>query len=129
MQGKVEAFAAAFQQRAYPAWMCAMINEAHQIEQGYGTTYIAIPKADSRESYCAMEDFIKMVADQRFQAQLTYVIQGRGAFRRFKDVLFTDVYPSGREAQQAPRGHPALGGTPPALARFNRLYMQGRKGW
>jgi hypothetical protein len=90
-----DAFAAALQQRAHLDWMREVLNEAHQVEQGYGTSYIAIPKADSREGYRAMEDFIETVADQRFQAQLAYAIQGRGAFRRFKDELFT--HPDERE--------------------------------
>ena len=90
-----DAFAAALQQRAHPDWMRAVLNEAHQVEQGYGASYIAIPKADSRESYRVMEDFIETVADRRFQAQLAYAIQGRGAFRRFKDALFT--HPDERE--------------------------------
>jgi hypothetical protein len=83
------AFATALQQRAHPEWMRAVLNEAHQVEQGYGVSYIAIPRADSHAGYRAMEDFIETVADPRFQAQLAYAIQGRGAFRRFKDVLFT----------------------------------------
>jgi Uncharacterised protein family (UPF0158) len=89
------AFATALQQRAHPEWMLAVLNEAHQVEQYYGMSYIAIPKADSRENYRVMEDFIETVADQRFQAQLAYAIQGRGAFRRFKDALFT--HPDERE--------------------------------
>ncbi len=42
-----------------------------------------------------MEDFIETVADRRLQAQLMHAIQGRGVFRRFKDVLFT--HPDERE--------------------------------
>jgi len=83
-----DAFAAALQQRAHPDWMRAVLNEAHQVEQGYGTSYIALPKADSRESYRVMEDFIETVADQRFQAQLAYAIQGRGAFSPLQGCAF-----------------------------------------
>jgi hypothetical protein len=84
-----DAFAAALDECAHPDWMQAALDEAHQVEQGYSTSYIAVPKADSRESYRVMEEFIETVADQRLQAQLAYAIQGRGAFRRFKDALFT----------------------------------------
>jgi hypothetical protein len=84
-----DTFAAVLIERAHPDWMRVMLDEAHKVEQDDGTTYIAVPKADSRESYHVMEDFIKTVADQRFQAQLQYAIQGRGAFRRFKDALLT----------------------------------------
>ncbi|HEX9372533.1 MAG TPA: hypothetical protein VF897_16090, partial [Roseiflexaceae bacterium] len=44
-----DAFAAMLQQRDLPEWMREALDEAHQVEQGYGTRYIAVPKADSRE--------------------------------------------------------------------------------
>ncbi len=90
-----DAFAAKLQQREFPAWMREALDEAHQVEQGYGTRYIAVRRVDSREGYHAMEDFIETVADRRLQAQLAHAIQGRGAFRRFKDALFT--HPDERE--------------------------------
>ena len=37
--------------------------------------------------YRDMEDFRATVRDQRLQELLDVAIQGRGAFRRFKDVL------------------------------------------
>jgi Uncharacterised protein family (UPF0158) len=90
-----DAFAAALEQHNLPDWMREMVAEAHQVEQGYGTRYIAVPTADAHEGYRAMEDFIDTVANQRLQAQLAQAIQGRGAFRRFKDTLLG--YPGERE--------------------------------
>jgi hypothetical protein len=90
-----DSFAAALEQRNLPEWMRQALDEADQVEQGYGTRYIAVPEADSRESYRAMEDFIDTVADRRLQAQLAHAIQGRGAFRHFKDALV--VHPGERE--------------------------------
>jgi hypothetical protein len=90
-----DAFAAMLQQRDLPAWKREALDETHQVEQDYGTRYIAVPRVDSRAGYRAMEDFIETVADRRLQAQLAHAIQGRGAFRRFKDVLFT--HPGERE--------------------------------
>ena len=90
-----DALAAALERRDLPAWMREAIDEAHQVERGYGARYIAIPTADSHEGYHAMEDFIETVADRRLQAQLVHAIKGRGAFRRFKDVLLS--YPDERE--------------------------------
>lgn len=49
--------------------------------------YEAVPRADSRESYRDMEDFINTLTDTRLRDQLEAAIRGRGAFRRFKDVL------------------------------------------
>jgi hypothetical protein len=90
-----DAFATMLQQRDLPAWMREALDEADQVEQGYGTRYSAVPRDDSRAGYRAMEDFIETVADRRLQVQLEHAIQGRGAFRRFKDVLFT--HPGERE--------------------------------
>jgi hypothetical protein len=90
-----DAFADALQQRDLPEWMRAMIHEAHAVEQGYGERYIAVPTADSRESYRDMEDFIATVGNQRLRSQFAYAIQGRGAFRRFKDTLL--AHPNERE--------------------------------
>ena len=49
--------------------------------------YLQVPRADSREGYDDMQDFIDTVSDERLQELLHVAIQGRGAFRRFKDVL------------------------------------------
>jgi hypothetical protein len=49
--------------------------------------YLEVPRADSHDAYTDMEDFIATVGDDRLQELLSVAIQGRGAFRRFKDVL------------------------------------------
>jgi hypothetical protein len=49
--------------------------------------YLAVPLADSHKAYRDMEDFIATVRDEPLQDLLSLAIQGRGAFRRFKDVL------------------------------------------
>ncbi|MBE2270601.1 MAG: hypothetical protein IAE80_20355 [Anaerolinea sp.] len=67
-----------------------------QIEAEFGTRYLAIPKQDSREGYRDMEQFIAALEDEKLQSLLETAIRGKGAFRRFKDVLH--LYP---EAQQA----------------------------
>jgi len=82
-----EAFADALQERDLPEWMRAMEQEAFAVEQGYDTRYIAIPTADTHAAYRAMEAFIETVPELRLQATLLRSIRGRGAFRRFKDVL------------------------------------------
>jgi Mn-dependent DtxR family transcriptional regulator len=76
-------------------WMQEMVKVARQVEEGYGTRYIGIPEADSHEGYRDMEHFISTVRDDRLRDQLWRAIQGRGAFRRFKDVLAD--YPDERE--------------------------------
>ena len=71
-----------------PDWLAGMVREAHQVEQGYGTRYIAIPGSETRESYDDMAAFVETVSDARFHNRLAHAIQGGGAFRRFKDALF-----------------------------------------
>jgi hypothetical protein len=49
--------------------------------------YERIPKAEPREGYEDMQDFITTVEDERLSELLEVAIDGKGAFRRFKDVL------------------------------------------
>lgn len=49
--------------------------------------YMRIDPVSSREQYRWMERFIPMVEDQEIQRRLSAAIDGKGAFRRFKDVL------------------------------------------
>jgi len=57
--------------------------------------YERIPKAESHEGYEDMQDFIATVKDERLSELLEVAINGKGAFRRFKDVLLN--YPEERE--------------------------------
>jgi predicted nucleotidyltransferase len=70
-----------------PDWEKEVLLEADRVERFYGTRYIGVPEADSHEGYRDMERFILTVQDERLQDRLWQAIQGRGAFRRFKDVL------------------------------------------
>jgi len=49
--------------------------------------YEPLPRADSYERYGDMQDFIATVDDERVSELLEVAIDGKGAFRRFKDVL------------------------------------------
>jgi hypothetical protein len=90
------AFAAALAERDdLHDWIKEAVQRAHEVEVGYGTRFVAVPQADSREGYRDMEDFIDTVADNHLQELLSVAIQGQGAFRRFKDVLLN--YPRERE--------------------------------
>ena len=51
------------------------------------TNYLRIEPVSSREQYRWMERFIPMLDDGELQGKLTRAIDGKGAFRRFKDVL------------------------------------------
>ncbi len=57
--------------------------------------YLRIDPASSREQYCWMERFVGAVQDQPLRERLLVAIDGKGAFRRFKDVLL--AFPAERE--------------------------------
>ncbi|HEY8072906.1 MAG TPA: UPF0158 family protein [Labilithrix sp.] len=57
--------------------------------------YLRIDPVSSREQYRWMERFIPMVDDTELRQKLAQAIDGKGAFRRFKDVLMT--YAADRE--------------------------------
>src|SRR6478735_5634752 len=57
--------------------------------------YLRIDPVSSREQYRWMERFIPMVDENELRGKLAHAIDGKGAFRRFKDVLMT--YAADRE--------------------------------
>lgn len=57
--------------------------------------YLRVEPASSREQYRWMERFVTSVEDEPLRERLTIAIDGKGAFRRFKDVLL--AYPAERE--------------------------------
>lgn len=52
-------------------------------------SYMRIDPVSSREQYRWMERFIPMVDEAELRDRLTAAIDGKGAFRRFKDVLMS----------------------------------------
>ena len=66
----------------------------HRIEEEY-ERFERIPQTESYESYRDMENFIATVEDMNLVDLLEVAIQGKGAFRRFKDVLLN--YPDEEE--------------------------------
>jgi hypothetical protein len=81
------AFAAALEHRKPPGWMRELLVKADAVESGLGTRFLRVPEADSREGYGDMQAFIETVSNPWLQERLWAAIRGRGAFRRFKDVL------------------------------------------
>lgn len=51
--------------------------------------YLRVDPVSSREQYRWMERFIPMVENTELRGKLTHAIDGKGAFRRFKDVLMS----------------------------------------
>ena len=71
------------------------LMQTARADELWGESCIDIPPQDSREGYHDMELFIATVTTEPLHEKLAISIQGKGAFRRFKDVL-TD-YPDERE--------------------------------
>jgi hypothetical protein len=88
-------FAEALERRNVPDWMREQIREADAVESGFGTRYIELPDVTSRDGYRDMEAFIETVDNPGVQQRLWAAIEGRGAFRPFKDTLTR--YPAERE--------------------------------
>ncbi len=53
------------------------------------THYLRIEPVSSREQYRWMERYIPMVGEAELRDRLSHAIDGKGAFRRFKDVLMS----------------------------------------
>ncbi len=69
-EGEPIALADILQRHDLPEWMREALQEADQVEVGYGTRYISVPRADSHEGYRDVQAFISTVRDERLQDRL-----------------------------------------------------------
>lgn len=60
---------------------------AEQIENDHADRYRTIPFQGSEVGYRDMTEFVATVSDNRLRGLLDVSLGGKGAFRRFKDVL------------------------------------------
>ncbi|MBN1824685.1 MAG: hypothetical protein JW958_00380 [Candidatus Eisenbacteria bacterium] len=65
-------------------------EDARRIAGGVNKRYFLVPHKPSSEGYAEMEAFIATVKEKRLKGQLTEAIEGKGAFRRFRDTLALD---------------------------------------
>jgi len=91
----IEAVNEAIRNDDVPDWQKDELYSAALVEFGFGSRFIRIPQADSRAGFEDMEAFIETVSHSHLQELLWVAIRGKGAFRRFKDVLL--AYPQERE--------------------------------
>lgn len=73
--------------RRYPAWMKDMVKDAEALLNDGRGRFVEIPKIQSYEAYGFMESFIETIQNEKIRNRLFRAIQGRGAFRRFKDTI------------------------------------------
>lgn len=57
--------------------------------QASGDKFVAIDTIPSRIQYQWVDDFTKSIEDETLRARMEAAINGKGAFRRFKDILLT----------------------------------------
>jgi hypothetical protein len=62
-------------------------DDVKRIASAVNVRYFLIPHKPSQEGYAEMEEFIGSVKERHLRDQLVEAIEGKGAFRRFRDVL------------------------------------------
>ena len=73
-----------------PNWQKQALAEAERVKDNYGKRVVEVPEPDAPEAIRDMEAFALTVPDPPLRAELLRALHGRGAFRRFKDVLGRD---------------------------------------
>lgn len=84
------------QEANLPAWQVESALEALPVELDGDDRFCPIPQQTSWESYSDMEAYIETLSEGHLADLLAVAIRGKGAFRRFKDVL--GDYPAQRQA-------------------------------
>ena len=67
-------------------WERELIETAIEVTENW-SDYVELPSQFDLNEYSIMEDFIEELEDDRKRTILFKTIQGRGAFRRFKDKI------------------------------------------
>ncbi|MDQ2087744.1 UPF0158 family protein [Herbivorax sp. ANBcel31] len=70
----------------YPKWQQETIKEALDIIVNWNN-YISLPSKFDINEYKIMESFCCFIDNEKISNVLQSAIQGRGAFRRFKDTI------------------------------------------
>lgn len=76
-------------------WMQDEVELALEILLDENERYVRIPERQSLMAYKSMADFTGTVKDPFLNKELSDALNGKGAFRRFKDILID--YPKGRK--------------------------------
>lgn len=66
-------------------WQVEVIEQARQVITS--DDYVVLPDLSDISEYDIMERYCHSIADHRVRADLIRCIEGRGAFRRFKDMI------------------------------------------
>ena len=71
----------------YPEWQRDNIEQANLVNADDGTRFVALPDQVEINEWEMMRDFALSVEDEAVSGALLGAIQGRGAFRYFKDQV------------------------------------------
>lgn len=82
-----------------PDWMLDEIEVLCEVILDDKDRYVRIPERDSHSAYSTMHEFINTLNDENLKERLRSALSGKGAFRRFKDVLLE--YPKERKKWHA----------------------------
>lgn len=83
------------QEPEVPDWMFDEADLALEILLNSISRYIRIPERNSDTAFSVMKEFVQTVRNRALQKKLLNALNGRGAFRRFKDILM--AYPKERK--------------------------------
>lgn len=70
-----------------PEWMEDEIELALDIFINEKDRYVRIPEKNARDGFSVMKEFTENLNDLRLKKKLQCILDGKGAFRRFKDAL------------------------------------------
>lgn len=70
----------------YEDWEQDAIREAVDVVENWGD-YVELPDREEVNEYRIMENFCYSQEDDKLRNKLCYSIDGKGAFRRFRDVI------------------------------------------
>lgn len=71
----------------YLDWEREFIEAAIEVTENW-SDYVELPSQFEIKEYSIIEDFIEELEDDQKRIILSKIIQGRGAFRRFKDKIY-----------------------------------------
>ena len=72
-----------------PDWMTDEMEIMLEILFDEGERYVRIPERETRSAFQAMDEFVKTVGDPLLKERLSVALNGKGAFRKFKDILIS----------------------------------------
>jgi len=70
-----------------PDWEKDLIEIAENIVRDESGRYVDIPRKPSSEAYDLMVEFARSVTNSNLKEKLEIALDGKGAFRRFKNVI------------------------------------------